>query len=77
MARARDLHVVTNSTRGGWNVVRGRRRLSHHRTQQVAVTAGRRVARRMRVDLVTHGRDGRIRAKDSFGNETSRRDCEH
>ena len=37
---------------------------------------GRRVARRARVDLVTHGRDGRVRSKDSYGNETAARDKE-
>jgi hypothetical protein len=38
--------------------------------------AGRRVARRARVDLVTHGRDGRVRSKDSYGNEGSSMDSE-
>lgn len=41
-----------------------------------AVRAGARAARRHAVDPVTHGRDGRIRSKDSYGNESSRRDTE-
>jgi hypothetical protein len=32
------------------------------------------IAKRRRVDLVTHGRDGPFRRKDSYGKETSRRD---
>jgi hypothetical protein len=44
--------------------------------QESALTAAKRVARRHRVDLVTHGRDGRIRSKDSLGNETAARDTE-
>jgi hypothetical protein len=30
-----------------------------------------------RVDLVVHGRDGKIRSKDSDGNESRRQDTEH
>jgi hypothetical protein len=29
------------------------------------------------VDLVIHGRNGRIRSKDSYGNESPVRDTEH
>jgi hypothetical protein len=32
---------------------------------------------RDRVDLVVHGRDSKIRSKDSYGNESPRRDTEH
>jgi hypothetical protein len=42
-----------------------------------AVKAATREARRDRVDLVTHARDGRIRSKDSYENEGSTRDTEH
>ena len=76
MARTRDVHVIPADTRGGWTVTHGHDRLSRHRTQRHAVKAGRVVARRAGVDLVTHGRDGQIRAKDSFGNEGSARDTE-
>ena len=38
--------------------------------------AGARAARRHAVDLVTHGRNGRIRSKDSYGNESPQRDTE-
>jgi hypothetical protein len=40
------------------------------------MTAARRVARRGRVDLVTHGCNGRIRSKDSYGNESSAHDSD-
>ena len=39
--------------------------------------AGIREAKRRRVDVVTHGRDGRIRSKDSYGNESPVLDTEH
>ena len=77
MKRRRDVHVAASEVRSGWKVTQGGRTLSNHRTQTTAVTAARRVARRNGVDLVTHGRDGRIRSKDSFGNESSGRDTEH
>jgi hypothetical protein len=91
MPRAHDLHVIPDPTRGGastrgrsrrslgtrWNVWRAGRCLSSHRTQKTAVAAGRRVARQARVDLVTYGRDGRVRSKDSYGNETAVPDKEH
>jgi hypothetical protein len=66
--------------------------MSRHHTQASAVRAATREARRYRVDLVTHGpfgsaagscslahgtRDGRIRSKDSYGNESAARDTEH
>lgn len=65
----KNIHVVP--TDSGWAVKReGQNRpLSQHRTQNNADKAGRPIARRDQVELVTHGRDGRIRDKDSFGND--------
>ena len=77
MKRRRDVHVAANDVRSGWKVTQGGRTLSNHRTQETALTAAKRVARRNGVDLVTHGRNSRIRSKDSFGNESTARDTEH
>jgi hypothetical protein len=44
--------------------------------QRRAVVAGVRLARRNRRDVVTHARNGRIRSKDSYGNETAVLDWE-
>jgi hypothetical protein len=76
MTRRRDVHVSVNRVRR-WKVTQGGRTLSNHRTQETALTAARRVARRHRVDLVTHGGHGRIRSKDSFRNESGARDSAH
>jgi hypothetical protein len=62
---------------GGWKLVRAGRRVRHCATQGEAEHYGRRFARRFRVDLVTHRRDGRIRSKDSYGNESRAKDTEH
>jgi hypothetical protein len=72
-------HVhVSRSSGGTWRVSQGGNTVSTHRTQVAAVTRGRTEARKDRVDLVTHGRDGRIRSKDSFGKDLNPpKDREH
>ncbi len=65
----RNQHVVPHE--GGW-AVRGagsQRATSVHRTQREAIDAGRAVARNQRTELFVHGRDGRIRERDSHGND--------
>lgn len=90
--RHHDVHVSADADLRRWKVTRGGRVMSRHRTQGTAVRAARREALRHGVDLVTHGpfdsaagfcglthgkRDGRIRSKDSYGNESTTRDTEH
>ena len=75
--RRREIRLYKDAASCYWVVVRGRRTYSRHRRQATAIRVGIRAARRHRVDLVTHGLDGRIRSKDSYGNETRRRDTEH
>ena len=77
MTRQHDVHVSADPGRVCWRVRLGGRTLSNHRTQSSALSAARRVARRHQVDLVTHGRNGRIRSKDSYGNERTTKDSEH
>lgn len=64
-----DVHVSKNAARNTWKTTQNGETLSNHRTQGNAIDAGRREAKRDGVDLVTHGRDGRIRSKDSYGND--------
>lgn len=72
-----DVHVVPIAHEVGWKVTRRGRLVSRHRTQRTAIRAGRRLATRMRVELVAHGRDGRFRSKDSYGRESEVHDTEH
>ena len=74
---ATNVHIVPHAGRARWIVSHGGQQVSRHRTQRKALKVGRRLARRRQVDLVTHGRDGRFRSKDSYGNETAVRDTEH
>ena len=65
----KNQHVVRRE--GGW-AVRGEgnsRDTSHHSTQREAASAARDIAINQRSEVVIHGRDGRIRDKDSFGND--------
>lgn len=43
--------------------------VSRHATQQEATAVGRELARAEHVELLVHGRDGRIRERDSYGHD--------
>jgi hypothetical protein len=66
-------HVVPRG--GKWTVLRtGAERASGiYATQKEAVAAARRIARTHGTELYIHGRDGRIRERDSFGAGPSNR----
>ena len=62
-------HVVRRDD--GW-AVRGegnQRDTSHHRTQADAIDAARGIAANQRSEVLIHGRNGQIRARDSYGND--------
>jgi hypothetical protein len=74
----KNVHVSKNTGGSGWKVTQDGDRISTHRTQENAVERGKQEAKRDAVDLVTHGRDGKIRSKDSFGNDPNPpKDREH
>ena len=66
----KNLHVVPNP-KGGWDAKSegAERAASHHDTQQEAIDAGRQIARNRGSELVIHRPDGRIRDKDTHGND--------
>jgi hypothetical protein len=63
-------HVVRNGD-GGWAVKKGgsSRATKNFKTQQEAIDYGREVAKNQHAEFYVHGRDGRIREKDSYGND--------
>lgn len=70
MARkGKDQHVVPNgelwAVRGAGN----KNVSSKHRTQQNAINAAIQNAKKEHSEVVIHGRNGRIRDKDSYGND--------
>ena len=65
----KNQHVIQKDD--GW-AVRGEgnsRDTSHHRTQADAIGAAREIAMNNKSEVVIHGRDGKIRDKDSYGND--------
>lgn len=64
-----NIHVVPRD--GQWAVTRegAERDSSLHTTQSEAIEAARRTAQRENVELFIHRPDGRIRARDSYGND--------
>ena len=67
-----DVHVVQGDK--GW---RGEeegssRASSTHNTQAAAWKAGRKVARQSKSEALLHGRDGKIRERNSYGNDPRR-----
>ena len=65
----RDQHVVPHAD--GWAVkpAGGARASSVHETQREAIKRAREIARNQRTELFIHGRDGRIRERDSHGRD--------
>ena len=65
----KNQHVVPRE--GKW-AVRGEgnaRDTSLHQTQQEAIDAARQIAINQQSELLIHGRDGRIRERNSYGND--------
>ena len=62
-------HVVPSTS--GWSVKKAgaARASSIHATQQEAITAATTIARNQKTELYIHGRDGRIRERNSYGND--------
>ena len=65
----KNQHVVPRGN--GWAVKgeRNQRATSLHPTQKDAIERAREIARNQKSELVIHRRDGRIRDKDSYGND--------
>ena len=66
---SKNQHVVKRDH--GW-AIRGEgnsRDTSRHGTQTEAIEAARDIAINQRSEVVIHGRNGRIRDKDSYGND--------
>ena len=72
MAKKQDIHVVPADD--GWKVVRvGQdRAIARSKTQKEAEQRGRQVAKKDQVEFNLLGRDGRVREKDSYGNDPRR-----
>lgn len=75
----KNQHVVPTGN-GKWGVRgAGNERFTHITdTQSEAIELGKEIAKNQESELLIHGRDGRIRSKDSYGNDPCPpRDKEH
>ena len=65
----RNQHVVPHDK--GWAVkpAGGSKASSVHGSQQAAIDKAREIARNQESELFIHGRNGRIRERDSHGND--------
>lgn len=69
MSRGKDQHVVPH--KDGW-AVKGSgnsKATSIQPTQQKAVKDAVKIAKHQKSEVVIHGKDGKIRDKDSYGND--------
>ena len=66
----KNQHVTPHSN-GGWQVKGAGNSKATVRTstQKEAATIAREIARNQHSERIIHGKDGRIRAKDSYGND--------
>lgn len=69
MTKKRDIHVVPHPA--GWATKKeGASKAGRvTETQREAIQQARKQAIRERVEVVTHGRDGKVRDSDSYGND--------
>lgn len=69
MGRKKDIHVVPHT--GGWATRKegAERAGGVYDTKAEALDRGREQARREQVELVVHGRTGRIQDSDSYGRD--------
>jgi hypothetical protein len=68
-ARMSEQHVVKRD--GGWAVRKAGASsdTSHHATQSDAIAAATEIAKNQKSEVVIHGEDGKIRDKNSYGND--------
>ena len=69
MAKGKNQHVVKRGK--GW-AVRGERNSKdtvHKRTQREANDYAKKIARNQSSEVLIHGRDGKIRERNSYGND--------
>lgn len=68
---AKNIHTVHNSEKHRWeNKEEGNNKpLSFHHTKDNAVTRAEQIARQEKVEVLIHGKDGKIQERNSYGND--------
>jgi uncharacterized protein YdaT len=66
---AKNLHVVPHGRKWAVRPAGSKQHTSSHRTQKATIDRARHAAKVDKSEVVVHSRDGRIRDKDSYGND--------
>ena len=69
MRKKKNQHVVPAGEKWGVRKAGNPRLTSKHRTQKLAIERARKIAKKQKSEVVIHRPDGRIRDKDSYGND--------
>ena len=67
----KQIHVVSNPERGGWDAKRPNadRSSRHFDTKNEALEWSKNLAKKEGLELIPHGRDGKIQNPNSYGND--------
>lgn len=65
----KNIHIVPKGDRWAVKKEGVKQPISTHRTKELADEQARSQARKNKVELVIHGKDGKIQDKDSFGSD--------
>jgi hypothetical protein len=76
MARKPNI-TVTKNKESGWDLKKGKEVVKNFSTQAEAAEKGKTLAKKEQTDLTVMGKNGQIRSKDSYGNESKKKDKEH
>lgn len=67
--KKKNVHVVPSDTGWGVKVSGNERNSKNFTTQQQAINYGKEKAKDNNAELIIHGQNGRIREKNSYGND--------
>lgn len=65
----KNQHIVKNNDKWSVKGAGNSKATKNFDTQKEAIDYGRKIAKNQKSELVIHGRNGRIRDKDSYGND--------
>jgi len=71
MGNRKEIHVVPNSERGGWDAKRNNadRASKHFEKKDDAIGWAKEVAKKDNAELIPHRKDGQIQNPNSYGND--------
>lgn len=69
MARGKDVHVVFNKKDKVWQIKHAKNVLDKYRTQKEAFANAVKYAKKQKLELSVHNKNGKIKIKNSYGND--------